>query len=536
MSDQQENRNNTNNTNANQNQEQNPTLYDNQDTSKFAVLDEKYFLYKKVGSGATCKVKLGYIINSGKRVAVKILKSQTGPNGQTQTSKHYFDEINMLKKITHRNVISLIDGNKGIIKKPNSNSLKQVDYIVFEYAQNGELFDFLYFPRKGLGEYFARNLFKQICEGLESCHVSGVVHRDLKTENIMMDESWVLKIADFGYATMLMGRKGDGVLKTHLGTVSYAAPEILAHKDYNGACADIFSCGVILFVLVTGKLPFGKAHVTDPMYKLIAKCDYENYWKVMQTKIAATSASEEFKSLLNLILAYEPLQRPSISEIKNHPWMLQNCANDEELKKELESRKLIVQNLKAIEAAEEKRQKLLAQQSNKNKNVVYRSKGANETEAGLLQNLEFFKDKRAIKDYGSENTMEANAEDMFANNPYKIAIEGELDYIEFLNELCRSFLMLERSKSEKPEIEVNATDCKFTVAFELSEDIKKDLGEISVECLKIAVQVQKVENNWYMVFFEMLGGDKLAFSEVYDEIVIKYAKANGSKADFSVAV
>ena len=89
-------------------------------------------------------------------------------------------------------------------------------------------------------------------EDLESCHISGVVHRDLKTENIMMDENWVLKIADFGYATLLAGKKGDGILKTHLGTVSYAAPEILSHKDYNGPCADIFSIGVILFVLVKG--------------------------------------------------------------------------------------------------------------------------------------------------------------------------------------------------------------------------------------------------------------------------------------------
>lgn len=503
-------------------------LYDNQDTSKFAVLDEKYFLYKKVGSGATCKVKLGYIINSGKRVAVKILKSQTGPNGQSQTSKHYFDEINMLKKISHKNVINLIDANKGLIKKPNSNSLKQVDYIVFEYAQNGELFDFLYFPRRGLGEYFSRNLFKQMCEGLESCHVSGVVHRDLKTENIMMDESWILKIADFGYATLLMGRKGDGVLKTHLGTVSYAAPEILAHKDYNGACADIFSCGVILFVLVTGKLPFGKAHVTDPMYKLIAKCDYENYWKVMQTKIPPNSVSEELKSLLNLILAYEPLQRPSISEIKNHPWTLQSSASEDELKKEFEARKQTVQNLKAIEAAEEKRQKLLAQQTNKNKNVVYRS-AADETEAGILQTLEFFKDKRDISAYGADFSGEA--EEALGSNPYKVAIEGEYDHVEFLNGLCRSFLTLERAKAEKPEIEASPRDCKFTVAFDLAEELKKDLGEISVECLKLEVQVQRVEANWYMVFFKKLGGDKLEFSEVYEEIVNKYVAANGSKSN-----
>ena len=120
--------------------------YDGQNVSEFPILDDKYYLFKKVGSGATCKVKLGYEINSGKKVAVKILKNCTGPNGINTTSKHYYDEINMLKKIMHLNVINLIAANKGLIKKPNQNN-KHVDYIVFEFAANGELFDFLYFPK-----------------------------------------------------------------------------------------------------------------------------------------------------------------------------------------------------------------------------------------------------------------------------------------------------------------------------------------------------------------------------------------------------
>lgn len=504
-------------------------LYDNQDISKFHVLDDKYYLYKKVGSGATCKVKLGYVINSGQRVAVKILKALQGPGNTSQTSKHYYDEINMLKKINHKNVINLIDANNGVIKKPNGN-MKQVDYIIFEYASNGELFDFLYFPKKGLKEYYARALFRQICNGLESCHASGVVHRDLKTENIMLDENFTLKIADFGYATLLAGRKGDGVLKTHLGTVSYAAPEILAHKDYNGVCADIFSCGVILFVLVTGKLPFGKAHRTDPMYKIIANCEYENYWKVMLTKIPSNiPISEEFKSLLNLILAYDPMQRPSISEIKNHPWFLQNCATDEELHAEFESRKAIVVHLKALEAAEEKKQKMQMMQNNKNKNVVYRSQG--DSEANYEKNpnnfLEFFKDKRTLKAYNPE----AQAEETKVN-PYKIAIEGEEDNIDFLNSLCRSFLTVK--DNAVPEIEVSEKDSRFIVKYELDEELKKDLGNLVIENLKIDVQVQLVENNWYMVFFDKLSGDRHEFFEVFDAIVNKYSKESKNNNEMLV--
>jgi len=480
--------------------------YDGQNVKEFPILDDKYYLFKKVGSGATCKVKLGYEIESGKKVAVKILKGCTGPNGINTTSKHYYDEINMLKKIKHKNVINLVDANKGIIKKPNGNP-KHVDYIIFEFAANGELFDFLYFPKKGLGEYFSRNLFRQMCEGLESCHISGVVHRDLKTENIMMDEDWNLKIADFGYATLLAGKKGDGVLKTHLGTVSYASPEILSHKDYNGPCADIFSTGVILFVLVTGKLPFGKAHISDPMYKMIAKGDYENYWKVMSQKIIPIS--DELKSLLNLILAYEPLQRPSISEIKNHPWTLDSTATNDELKKEFNSRKDIVVQLKALEAAEEKKKKMQMTQ-NRNRNAVYRGETESEN-----NKFEIFKDKRNIKDYNQEN-------DNLSVNPYKFAIEGDDDNVEFLNSLCKA--IGELKENEKPEIDANEKDSKFTVNFEIDPELKKDLGEVTIETLKVEIKIEKVEKNWYMVFFNKLSGDKHEFYQLFEEVYERFSK------------
>jgi serine/threonine protein kinase len=305
---------------------------------------------------------------------------------------------------------------------------------------------------------------------------------------------------------LLAGKKGDGILKTHLGTISYACPEILSHKDYKGSCADVFSIGVILFVLVTGKLPFGKAHISDPMYKMIAKGEYENYWKVMSAKI--NPVSDDLKSLLNLILAFDPLQRPSISEIKFHPWTLGSTATNQELQKEFEERKEIVVQLKALEAAQEKTRKKQQNTQNKHKNVVY--KGETVTE----KNFEFFNGRRFIRDYDQENEKDFTS-------PFKFAVEGEEDHIEFLNSLCETFG--EIKENNKPEIKANEKNSKFTVSYNLDSALVQDLADFTLENLKVEVNVEKIQDNWYMVYLNKVSGDKHEFYEVFDEIVRKYS-------------
>merc|ERR1712232_1470734 len=197
-----------------------------------------------------------------------------------------------------------------------------------------------------------------------------------------------------------------------------------------------------------------------------------------------------------------------ISEIKNHPWTLGNSASDEELNKEFDSRKECVVELKALEAAEEKRRKMQANQ-NRNRNAVYR--GASDTEE-----LEFFKDKRTIKDYNQDN-------DRLSINPYKFAIEGDDDNIEFLNNLCRAFINIK--PNEKPEIEASDKDSKFTVNYDIDPELKKDL-EVTVHTLKIEVKVEKVEKNWYMVFFNKISGDRHEFYELFEGISDKFSKEN----------
>lgn len=450
------------------------------------ILDDKYAIFKKIGSGATCKVKLAKNIETEEIVAVKILTNVAGKSVNSN-SKHYLAEIEMLKKVNHENIINLKEGNKGIVRKPNG-ATKMVDYIVLEYAANGELFDYLYFAKKGFGERMARYLFKQLIDGIEACHNSGVAHRDLKTENLMMDSNWCLKIADFGYATLLAGKSGNGILTTALGTLSYAAPEILNKKPYVGSTADLFSCGVILFILVTGKLPFGKAVVFDSYYKNFIKNEYEAFWSVMNPKIEAVS--EEFRSLINLLLAYDPTQRPSVAEIKNHVWLKKDFPSQEQVISEFERRRITVVQLKEAEAAEEARKKQKGRG-----NGVYR--GAEDDE----DDDELIKDERRVEEY------------IETNNPYKVRLNGE-DAVELINSIAKYFNKID---SKSKSVTAHDTLAKFKVEYELDKEIANEFPDLEIESLALEVEVKKTEDEELVAEFTKISGDKLDFFQVYDE-------------------
>ncbi|MBA0831568.1 hypothetical protein Goarm_016027 [Gossypium armourianum] len=125
-------------------------------------------------------------------------------------------------------------------------------FIVTEYAESGDLFDYIVQKRR-LKEDEARKLFQQIISGVEYCHRCMVVHRDLKPENLLLDSNFNVKIADFGFSNIM--RDGH-FLKTSCGSPNYAAPEIVSGKLYAGPEVDAWSCGVILYALLSGTLPF----------------------------------------------------------------------------------------------------------------------------------------------------------------------------------------------------------------------------------------------------------------------------------------
>ena len=187
------------------------------------------------------------------------------------------------------------------------------------------------------------NYFKQMLDGLQFMHEKGFTHRDLKPENLILDKDFNLKITDFGFAAPIEGRDNSGLLNTQLGTASYMAPEIHLGKPYEGAKVDLFASAIILFVILTQRPPFASANPQDPHYRLLAANRADIFWQAhAQAEQGNDIYSAEFKDLFQRLMALNPAQRPTIAEIRAHPWMQQGTPSSEEIRVDFERRKQLV--------------------------------------------------------------------------------------------------------------------------------------------------------------------------------------------------
>ncbi len=178
--------------------------------------------------------------------------------------------------------------------------------MVLEYA-GGELFDYIVQHGK-MTEDAARRFFQQMVCGVEYCHRHKIVHRDLKPENLLLDDSLNVKIADFGLSNIMT----DGnFLKTSCGSPNYAAPEVISGKLYAGSEVDVWSCGVILYVLLVGRLPFDDEYIPS-LFKKIAQGNFS----------VPNFLSGGAVDLIRRMLMVDPVRRISVQEIRQHPWFV----------------------------------------------------------------------------------------------------------------------------------------------------------------------------------------------------------------------
>uniref|UniRef100_A0A8C2HKS7 Si:dkey-16p21.7 n=1 Tax=Cyprinus carpio TaxID=7962 RepID=A0A8C2HKS7_CYPCA len=210
-----------------------------------------YRLEKTLGKGQTGLVKLGIHCITGQKVAIKIVNREKLSESVLMKVER---EIAILKLIEHPHVLKLHDVYE------NNKYL----YLVLEHVSGGELFDYL--VKKGrLTPKEARKFFRQIISALDFCHSHSICHRDLKPENLLLDEKNNIRIADFGMASLQVG---DSLLETSCGSPHYACPEVIRGEKYDGRRADVWSCGVILFALLVGALPFDHDNLRQLLEKV----------------------------------------------------------------------------------------------------------------------------------------------------------------------------------------------------------------------------------------------------------------------------
>ncbi|KAE8718908.1 CBL-interacting serine/threonine-protein kinase 5 [Hibiscus syriacus] len=208
------------------------------------VLFGKYEMGRLLGKGTFAKVYYGKQLTTGESVAIKVVsKDLVKKKGMMEQIQR---EISVMRLVRHPNIVEL----KEVM------ATKTKIFFVMEYVRGGELFAKVY--RGKLKEGAARKYFQQLMSAVDFCHSRGVSHRDLKPENLLLDENEDLKISDFGLSTLPEQLLKDGLLHTQCGTPAYVAPEVLRKKGYDGSKADIWSCGVVLYVLLAGFLTLSR--------------------------------------------------------------------------------------------------------------------------------------------------------------------------------------------------------------------------------------------------------------------------------------
>ncbi|XP_071120263.1 serine/threonine-protein kinase BRSK2-like isoform X3 [Mytilus edulis] len=262
-----------------------------------------YKLEKTLGKGQTGLVKLGVHCVSGKRVAIKIVNREKLSESVLMKVER---EIAIMKLIEHPHVLGLFDVYEN----------KKYLYLVLEHVSGGELFDYL--VKKGrLTPKEARRFFRQIISALDFCHSHNICHRDLKPENLLLDDKNNIRVADFGMASLQVE---GSMLETSCGSPHYACPEVIRGEKYDGRRADVWSCGVILYALLVGALPFDDDNLRQLLEKVKKGVFHIPHF-----------VPPDCQNLLRGMIEVDPEKRLTLEDIHRHPWVIADSQGHIEL-------------------------------------------------------------------------------------------------------------------------------------------------------------------------------------------------------------
>ncbi|XP_041565549.1 MAP/microtubule affinity-regulating kinase 4-like [Drosophila elegans] len=258
-----------------------------------------YKIIKTLGKGNFAKVKLAIHVPTGREVAIKVIdKTQLN----TSARQKLYREVKIMKLLNHPNIVRLFQ----VIES------ERTLYLVMEYASRGELFDHL--VKNGrMRERDARVIFRQLVSAIQYCHSKFVVHRDLKAENLLLDQHMNIKIADFGFGNTF---DPNAQLETFCGSPPYAAPELFMGRKYAGPEVDAWSLGVVLYTLVSGSLPFDGGTLKE-LRERVLRGKYRVPYYI----------SMDCENLMRKFLVLNPAKRTSLSAVMSDKWI--NLGHDE---------------------------------------------------------------------------------------------------------------------------------------------------------------------------------------------------------------
>ncbi|XP_002738751.1 testis-specific serine/threonine-protein kinase 2-like [Saccoglossus kowalevskii] len=275
-------------------------------TDEESLKKKGYIVGPVLGEGSYAKVKSAYSEQKKERVAIKIINRKKAPRDFQK--KFLPRELEIVKDISHKNIIQVFDVM----------DLGDRVYITMEIAGHGDLLDYIKL-RGAIKEETANQMFLELCDGIEYCHEKNIVHRDLKCENILLDVNNHIKITDFGFARRI--HDGD-MSKTFCGSAAYAAPEILQGIPYDATGYDIWSMGVILYIMVCGSMPYDDTNV-----KKMVKDQMEKGLGFSRSKKLSTECKDLIKHMLNV----NPEERAKMSELRCNSWMSRMSAKVKEI-------------------------------------------------------------------------------------------------------------------------------------------------------------------------------------------------------------
>ena len=449
-------------------------------------IDNKYLIMEKISSDNTGNVFL--VKEKGKLYIAKIFKDDE--------ESLYDNEIKIIKTLKDKNnpyITNIIDSGEGDIIIKNKKT-KKSKYCINEYASHGNIFDYIYCKKKGFGEFYTKVLFSKIIKGIKFLHSLNICHRNLKLENIQLDENFCPKISNYGFASM----NTFGINATERELID-KAPEVNEGDPYDGIKTDIFYLGTGLMLLTIGIHGFKTKNDEDKYCKKIKNEEIESFWELFN----GITLSNEFKDLYTKMVSYNPKKRLTAEEILKHDWFKEiNEINEEqmnnlenEINKELLKLSDIVKmnNQREMETVEREYE------------PCYTTRTIHDDENEFFYECHI----RPKKIYTS----------MIMNNFIKI--KGYINPKKFMNNLCR--ILIIKFGSDSCFIEANQKELKFTVIFEEEETIEESKEENEIGVLTIKVILYEYSDDYILTFIRK-EGNRFSFLDKFEAIseLVKY--------------